>query len=57
MSFIVMGLSLRLSGSHGENGLGPIKRLDLRFLIYTENNGPFWWIHIETYDIPDLLDE
>lgn len=54
---IVVGHTLHVAQSHGQNGLSPVQGLNLAFLIDTEDQGIFRRIQIQADDIPDLLDE
>jgi hypothetical protein len=57
VALIVMGRALGGPGEHRQGRLGPIQRLDLRFLIHRENHGPFGRVEIQAADVVDLLDE
>src|ERR1700681_1990387 len=51
--FIVMGVPFDLPGSHREQRLGAIQRLDLRFLIDAEHQRVVWRVEIEADDVAD----
>ena len=52
---VVMGASLDLSGSHGEQRTGAIQRLDLALLVDAENERALGRVEIEADDVADLL--
>ena len=37
VAFVIMSAALGLARAHGQNGLRPIQRLNLRFLIHTQH--------------------
>src|SRR5438034_10335593 len=54
---IVVSTLLGGSERDRQRGLGPVQRLDLRFLINAEHHRPTWRIQVEADDIGDLLRE
>ena len=48
---ISMGLPPFSIWSHGQHGSGPVKRLDLRFLIHGNHKGIVWRTEVKTKDI------
>ena len=41
----------------GSKGLRTIQDLDLCFLTHAQHEDLVWWIQVESYIVPDLLDE
>jgi len=54
---VVMGVPFDLPGSHREQRLGAIQRLDLRFLIDAEHQRVVWRVEIEADDVAHLVNE
>jgi hypothetical protein len=52
---IVVRAALRLPGTHRQQRLSPVERLDLRLLIDAKHEGPRGWIDAD--DVADLLHE
>lgn len=42
---------------HGQAGLRPVKRLYLRLLIHTQNNGLVWWVQVYSHHIRQLFNK
>src|SRR5665811_1401249 len=40
---------------HRQAGLRPVKRLYLRLLIHTQNNGLVWWVQVNSHHIRQLF--
>jgi hypothetical protein len=57
MPAVVMGAPLNLSGSHRENGLCAIQRLNLGLFIDAQDQGTLRRIEVQTHDVPDLLNK
>jgi len=57
MPAVVMGTSFNLPGSHRENGLSAIQRLNLRLLINAQDQSTLRRTEIQTHDVPDLLNK
>jgi len=56
MPLVVVAAAFHLAWTHWEQRLRPVELLDLRFLIYA-TPCPVRWVHVESHDIPDLVDE
>jgi len=54
---VVMGAALHLSRAHGQQRLHAVKRLDLGLLVHTQDQSPIGRVHVQSHNIPDLLDE
>jgi hypothetical protein len=54
---VVVRAPLDLLGAHRQQGLRAIERLDLRFLVYTEDERVLCRIEVEPDDVPDFVDE
>src|SRR5882757_11233519 len=52
---VVMGVPFDLPGSHREQRLGAIQRLDLRFLIDAEHQRVVWRVEIEADNVAHLV--
>jgi hypothetical protein len=52
---VVMRATFDLSGLQRQDGLGTIQRLNLGFLVNTENHRTVRRIQVETHDVPHLL--
>jgi hypothetical protein len=57
MAFIVMRASLHLPGTHRQQRLGAVQRLDLAFLIDADDQRLVRRIQIKPHDIAYFLDE
>ena len=55
MTLIVMGAPFGLPGSHWQQRLGTIQRLDLRFLIDAEHQRVVRRVEIEADDVAHLV--
>jgi hypothetical protein len=53
----VLSRPLGNPGHHRQHGLGPVRRLDLRFLVDAEHQSPFGRVQIQADDIVDLVDD
>ena len=54
---IAVRAPLGLTGSHGQQRLGAVQSLNLRFLVDTEHQGTVWRIEVESDNVTDFLDE
>src|SRR4030095_10806691 len=54
---VVMTTAFRLTGPHGKHRLRSIQRLDLRFFVDAQHQGPVGWIQIQPHDVSNFLDE
>ena len=54
---VVMRAALRLAGSHGQERLGAVQRLDLALLVDAQHHGAIGRIEIESDDVAHLLHE
>ena len=54
---VVVGSTFGLADVHGQDRLGALERLNLRLLVEGEHHRVVRRIHIQTDDIPDLVDE
>ncbi len=57
MPNVVVGLSLGLAQAHRQDGLGTLKRLNLRFLVDTKYDRVVRWVHIQANNVAHLFDE
>ena len=57
MAAIVVGAPLNLPGTHRQQGLRPVQRLNLRLLVHAQHQGFVGRIQIEADNVPDLLNE
>ena len=57
VAHVVVGPPLDLPRSHGQQGLAPIQRLDLRLLVHTQHQRAIRRVQIEPDDVPDFVDE
>jgi hypothetical protein len=57
VSFVVVGAALGLARAHRQQGLRPVKRLNLRLLIDAQHDGALRRIEIERDDVAHLLDQ
>jgi len=57
MPTVVMGAPFDLPGSHREDGLCAIQRLDLGLLIDAQDQSTLRRIEVQAHDIPDLLNK
>jgi len=57
MPNVVVGSPLGLAQGHRQDGLSPLKCLNLRFLINAKYDRIVWWIHVKSYNIAHLFDE
>ena len=54
---IIVGASLDLPRTHGQDRLGSIQRLHLRLFIHTQDQGSIRWIQIQPHNISHFLNE
>lgn len=57
MPNVVVGLSLGLAQTHGQNGLSALERLNLRFLVDAQHNRVVRRVHIQANDVAHFFDE
>ena len=57
MTDVVMGHPLYVVQSNGQQRLGAVQRLNLRFLLNLEHDWFLGWIEIQPIDLADLLDK
>ncbi len=51
-----MSDALQVGQPRGQHRLGPVQRLDLRFIVDAEHHCVVGWIVIEAADVANLLD-
>src|SRR5215213_9781669 len=49
VAFVIMCSALSLARAQGQNGLRPIQRLNLRFLIHTQHQSFIWRVQVKSY--------
>src|SRR5947209_4226190 len=54
---VIMSPAFGLTGAHGQNRLRAIQRLNLRFLVHTQNQSFIRRIKVKPHHIADLLDK
>ena len=54
---VVVTAPLYLAGTHGQNRLAPIQRLNLRLFVHTQHQRPLGRIQVQAHDVPHLLHE
>ena len=54
---VIESAPLGLAGTHRQNRLSAVERLDLALLVNAQHQGPFRWVKIQADDVADLLDE
>src|ERR1700745_862212 len=54
---VVMGAALDLPGTHGQQRLGAVERLNLRFFVEAQHQGVLGRIDVQPHDVPNLLDQ
>ena len=57
VALVVMGAPLSLTGSHGQQRLGAVQRLNLALLVHAEDQSVIRRVHIEAHDIAHFVDE
>lgn len=57
VALVVVGATLHLPGSHGQDGLGPVESLDSGLLVDTDHDGVLGRVQVDAHDVTDLLDE
>ncbi len=57
MALVVVRASLDLTRAHGQEWLRAVEGLDLRFLVYAQDYGVLWRIHVQPHDVADLIDQ
>src|SRR3954465_11065360 len=54
---VVMAPSCRLAGTHRQHRLTAVQRLDLGFLVHTQNNGVLWRRDVKADNVAHLGNE
>src|SRR5579859_5696899 len=54
---VIVTSSFCLYWPHGQDGLSAIQRLNLTFLVHTKHQGMIRWIHVQPYNVANLLYE
>src|SRR6185436_13514673 len=57
MTYVIVASTLGIARLHRQEGLSPIERLDLRFLVDAKHESTVWRVQIEADNIAHLLDE
>ena len=57
VSSVVVCSSLDLAWAHRQQRLRPLQRLDLRLLVHAQNQRIVRWIHVQTDDVANFLDQ
>ena len=55
VSVAVVGDTLNVAQSHGQQRLRPVKSLNLHLLVYAEHESVLGWIEIQADDVANLL--
>src|SRR5215471_9534259 len=54
---VIVGYTLDVAKSHRQHRLGAFERLNLALFIYAQNHCIFWWMQVQTYNIPYFFDK
>ena len=54
---VVMGAALDLPGTHGQQRLAAVERLNLRFFVEAQHHGVRGRIDVQPHEVADLLDQ
>src|SRR5208283_313287 len=54
---IIMAAAFHLPGTHGQQRLRAIQRLDLRLLVYAQHQRAVRWVQTKPHNIAHLVDE
>ncbi len=57
MPNVVVGLSLGLAQAHGQDRLSTLERLNLRFLVDTQDDRVIRWVHIQANNVAYFFDQ
>ena len=55
--FVIVRLPRRYARCHWQNRLGPVQRLHLTLLVYTQDHRAIRRAHVQTDDIPHFFNE